>query len=369
MTKTTVQLLWKDCKIESRFRAGVSLHSHTLLSEESMHPVSQQLFRLPYLGPRVCNDPGLDFAHAFWTPPLSARRAYRLEEKQIHRCLQLRAFVSLTDHDDIRAGTLLRVLDRFREAPISTEWTVQFESTFFHLGVHNIPPSSARAIADELTLLSARSDGKQLAGILTLLNAFPDILIVLNHPLWDEKGLGPALHAEALRRLLERHRKSIHALEVNGLRPWRENTQVMRLGLELDLPVVSGGDRHGLEANSILNLSAADTFAEFIHEVRDGGRSHVVFMSQYREPRRLRILRMIADVLREYPDMPGRETWTDRVYVRKHGNSDPEPLSSFLDRSNAFPIVVNALGSVLQASRWRGVRWAFGRALRGGRSA
>jgi hypothetical protein len=78
---------------------------------------------------------------------------------------------------------------------------------------------------------------------------------------------------------------------------------------------------------------------------------------------------MIADVLREYPDMPGRETWADRVYIRKPGNSDPEPLSSFLNRSNAFPIVVNALGSVLQASRWRGIRWAFGRALRGGRSA
>lgn len=357
MSRSTFQCLWKNRKIESGFRAGVSLHSHTLFSEESLHSVSRYLLKIPNFCPRGIG--GADFAEVFWTPPLSARRAYRLEEKQIQRLLQRRALVSLTDHDDIRAGALLRVLDRFRDAPISTESNVLFESTFFHLGVHNIPPSNAPAIAQELTCLRAENNSWQLGEILALLNDFPNVLIVLNHPLWDEKGLGSALHKETLRRLLDRHGKSVHALEVNGLRPWHENKQVMKLGLERDIPIVSGGDRHGLEPNSILNLSGAQTFTEFVHEVRYDGRSHVIFMPQYRDPYRIRILRMIADVLSEYPEMPGRETWADRVFVRKVTTGISEPFSSFLNGSQAFSVAVNVISSGLQASKWKGLRWAF----------
>ena len=51
-----------------------------------------------------------NFGNGFWTPPLPPRQAYRLEEKQIHSFFDLPAIVSLTDHDNIRASLLLRVI-------------------------------------------------------------------------------------------------------------------------------------------------------------------------------------------------------------------------------------------------------------------
>jgi len=87
---------------------------------------------------------------------------------------------------------------------------------------------------------------------------------VLNHPLMDEKGIGRRQHTQVLGQLLSRHGSSIHALEVNGLRCWKENQEVIKLALQANLPVISGGDRHGLEPNAILNLSHAATLVEFI---------------------------------------------------------------------------------------------------------
>ena len=97
----------------------------------------------------------LDFGRAFWTPPFSPRQAYRLEEKQIQRRFGLPAVVSLTDHDDVRAGSLLRILDRFGQVPVSTEWTVPFGPTFFHLGLHNLPAEQASGIMWELARFTA----------------------------------------------------------------------------------------------------------------------------------------------------------------------------------------------------------------------
>jgi hypothetical protein len=64
--------------------------------------------------------------------------AYDLESSQIH-ALGLRALVSLTDHDNIDAPMLLRTVTSARGIPVSTEWSVPFQGTEFHLGVHNLP--------------------------------------------------------------------------------------------------------------------------------------------------------------------------------------------------------------------------------------
>src|SRR5690606_22671198 len=113
------------------------------------------------------------------------------------------------------------------------------------------------------------------------------VLIVLNHPLWDEGGISQAAHEESLRRLLTQMHGLIDALELNGLRTWKENLRVMALAEQVGLPLVSGGDRHGHEPNALLNVTRAGTFAEFAEEVREG-ESHVVVMPQYREGRKLR---------------------------------------------------------------------------------
>ena len=229
----------------------------------------------------------------------------------------------------MRAGTLLQVLERFRQVPISTEWTMPFGATFFHLGIHNIPRRDANAIMQVLASFTARPREEKLTEILAILRSYRDILLVLNHPLMDEKGVGKAQHAQILGRLLRCHGRSLDALEVNGLRSWKENERVIRLARQSGLPVVSGGDRHGLEPNAILNLSRATTLVEFIHEVRYEGRSHVVFMPQYRWPLKLRLLRTVVDIVRDYPKtFAGRRTWADRVFCRDGETATPIPFSS-----------------------------------------
>lgn len=323
-----VQLLWQDRRISSEFRTGVSLHSHTAYSEETLGGFARQASTIPYLSCAFRRRSGatVDFGQAFWTPPLGPRQAYRLEEKQIQRSFELPALVSLTDHDDIRAGTLLRVLDRFRNAPVSMEWTIPFENTFFHLGVHNLPVADASALMDLMQAYTQTPRSNLLPGILEELNSMREVLLVLNHPLWDEHGLGITSHEDVLQRLLRVHGASLHALEVNGLRSWNENQRIFALGRELGLPVVAGGDRHGREPNAILNLSRASTFSEFVNEVRVERFSHVVYMPQYRKPLAMRVLRTVMEVIDDYPN---------NIFYRDPETAKALPLASVWDGNAA----------------------------------
>ncbi len=335
---TELQFFWENRSIGKDFQTGVSLHSHTMYSQETLAMVPRWAARAVGAGA---------LADGFWRPPLSPRQAYRLEQKQIEKQLDLSGLVSLSDHDDMRAGRLLRVMDRFRDAPVSTEWTVPFGPTFFHVGVHNLRLSRAAAIMGQLTQFTTNPCPHSLTALLEMLHSDPGTLVVVNHPLWDEKGIGQAHHASILRTLLTQGKNFIHALEVNGLRSLEENRRVVRLGRELDLPVVAGGDRHGLEPNAIVNLSRARTIADFISEVRYDRFSHVVFMPQYQRPRRLRIAEMVLDVLRQYPDFEGRQSWRDRVFCRDSQTALIAPLTAYPESRGC-----RILGHLLAATRW-----------------
>jgi hypothetical protein len=338
---TSFTFLWEWQRahkpVPSHFRSGVSLHSHTMFSEESLEMIPRYTSKVPYLRRAIerqqaeyggKNGRDLDFSRAFWTPPLSPRQAYRLEEKQIQRQFQMPALVSLTDHDNMCAVSLLRVLTRFRDIPASMEWTIPFGPTFFHLGIHNIR-GHFRSREAEMNSFTANPDPAALTAYLGRLNADPEILIVLNHPLWDEKGIGSALHREVLGQFLEQHCRSIHALEVNGLRSWNENQEVITLSRSVSLPIISGGDRHGREPNAILNLSTASSFSGFVEEVRYRRSSHVVFMPQYREPLKARILQTIVDIVRDYPEnIEGRRLWSDRVFYRDPLSGETSSLTA-----------------------------------------
>lgn len=370
MTATTVQFLLQDRSIRAEFRAGVSLHSHTMYSEESLDMIPRYAGRLPVFGTivrkqearrRQTNQEPLDFSRAFWTPPLSPREAYSLEQKQIERELNLRALVSLTDHDDIRASLHLGVLEEYAGVPVSTEWTAPFGPTFFHLGVHNLPAAEASSITKELASFTANPRKERLGELLEWLHSMPAVLVVLNHPLWDEAEIGVASHAHALGRFLERHGSRLHALEVNGVRPWKENRKIIEFGRESGLPVMSGGDRHGLEPNAVLNLTAAETLAEFVEEVRNG-RSHVLFMPHYHEPMRLRLFQTVIDVLRDYPDGPEtRRSWTGRVFYRQNDDAPPVPLSQYWPHGG--PFAIQAFVKAIRLGEFRGVRSALRFAL------
>lgn len=324
----TVSFAWKDSETAWRYSTGVSLHGHTMHSEECMSFLPRYLHMVPGIsrivsgyerGPRP-----VDFTRAYWTPPLSPVSALRLERQQIEN-MDLRALVSLTDHDTVEGGMALQVTADAREVPVSVEWTVPYERSFFHLGIHNLPPASARGWMLVLAAFTAAPDERHLPGILRQLAAIPDLLIVLNHPFWLEEGVGQADHDLALARLLGECIDGLHAFELNGTRRWKENKKVIELARMHARPLISGGDRHACEPAACINLSNAGSFSEFVAEVRQG-QSVPYFMPHYREPMTLRILETAWDILRPYPGYPGRELWTDRIFYRGQDGT-ARPLS------------------------------------------
>jgi len=341
----SVEFLWRDPGIPGRFSTGVCLHGHTLHSEECLSFLPRYLRMVPGVAQvvRGYERAGTDFARAFWTPPLTPATALALEREQIVK-LGLRPIVSITDHDNVEAGMALQVTADRRRVPVSVEWTVPYRRSIFHFGIHNLPPQTARGWMEVMADLTALPDERQLPGLLRALAAIPDALVVLNHPFWLEEGVSEDDHLPALRHLVAECLASIHAFELNGTRPWRENANTMELARTYSRPVISGGDRHGCEPSACVNLTDARTFSEFAGEVR-AGKSNVLFLSQYRESMAMRVLETTWDILRTYPEYPGRERWTDRVFYREK-NGLARPLTQVWERG--APWMVRGATGVLE---------------------
>lgn len=326
----------------------MSLHSHTLHSREPLdffYRIARQCaparWGLRRMESRYRSFHGvpLDLRRSWWTPPLAPLDAYSVEFDPIS-AMGLVPIVSLTDHDDIEAPMSLQALAVCPNIPISVEWTVPFGDTFFHLGVHNLPPSRARAWMERLQAFTERPLESDLRAILASLHAEPGMLTVFNHPLWDEKGIGTEQHRTAAIALLSQYGEYLHAIELNGLRPWRENSSVIRLARDWAKPVISGGDRHVIEPNSTLNLTNAGSFAEFAGEIR-GGWSDVLLASHYRTPHAARVFHNILDFFRIYENHRlGWTDWPDRVFYtlddgitaslsQLWGNHPPFPVGLF----------------------------------------
>ncbi|HEX3375786.1 MAG TPA: hypothetical protein VHS29_02930, partial [Candidatus Acidoferrales bacterium] len=304
-----VTCLWKESQAPQAYRTGVSLHSHTNHSKEGLYFIAEYAARRAVLRralaaqkKRAVDESSIivDFLKGYWTPPLPPLAAFELEKNQIER-LDLSSMVSITDHDNIEAPMLLRVVPEARRVPVSVEWTVPFKDTKFHLGVHNLPSGAAESIMESLRDFTLTPVAGRLSELLAMLHQNLDVLIVLNHPMWDLAAIGKERHERTLRTLLCEYGEYIHALELSGIRSWEENQAVLHLSEGCNQLVISGGDRHGCEPNAALNLSNAESFTEFVHEVRKERRSHVLFMPQYTEPNVLRTLQTLLDVIREYP--------------------------------------------------------------------
>jgi hypothetical protein len=256
----------------------------------------------------------IDFARAWWTPPLTPASALHLERKQIAR-FGLRPLVSLTDHDDIQAGLALGVTEEASQVPISVEWTVPYQRTIFHLGVHNIPRGDAARWMSAMTEYTAAPREERLPDILDAFARIPDVLIVLNHPFWLEEAVDARDHEIGLQRLIQECLGWLDAFELNGTRGWEENDRVLELARCCGRPLISGGDRHACEPSACINLTSAASFCEFVSEIH-AGYSSILFLPQYREPLAQRVLEAARDILRSYPEYPGRERWSDRVFYR-----------------------------------------------------
>jgi hypothetical protein len=324
MAHSTVSYLWRDKDAARGFRTGVSLHSHTNQSKETLDFLANLGNQYPVIRPlltrlerRSEETQGLrvNYAASYWTPPMTPRLAFDLESRQIET-LGLASMVSITDHDNINAPMLLRTIPSARGIPVSVEWSVPYGGVQdFHLGVHNLP--SARAAAWMRTLNDFTKEPKEsaLGEILSALNDEPNVLVVFNHPMWDLFLIGRQKHEFLVNEFLLKYGSFIHALELNGLRNWEENRATRRLAQQWNMLLISGGDRHGVEPNANINLTNAASFTEFVHEIRRERRSNVLFMPQYAEPWKHRLLRSTLDAIREYPDFPqGSRTWDERAY-------------------------------------------------------
>jgi hypothetical protein len=356
---THVHFLPADRSIVRAFRTGISLHSHTEHSREGLRNMPRYLEHMPVIAQfyqremkRYRDRTGAlpDFSRAYWRGPLPARGAYELEQRQIAK-LGLGAIVSLTDHDNIDAGMLLNSDPRPAPVPISVEWTVPYQESYFHLGIHNLPAAGSAAWLKTMAGYTQKPSPQGLRDLLEKLDADPSILIVFNHPLWDMAGVGCERALALIKDFLRTYAQRIHALEINGLRSRTENLRVAQMAQELGHTVVSGGDRHGFEANAVINLTRAATMAEFVNEIRSERCSDIAILPQYREPLILRHLRTAWDAAREHPELANREFWINRVYVRYEDGVD-RPLSSILPNGapawiNPCLNVVGLLGSQL----------------------
>jgi hypothetical protein len=374
---------WLDARPAGAFRSGVSLHGHTRHSRETMNMVpdyARQSRALSMVVRALCSryrertGTELDFSRLFFTLPLSASEAFRLEARQIEHELGLEALVSLTDHDSIEAPLLLRMFLDERKVPLSMEWTVPFLDSVFHLGIHNLPPNHVPALVRELGFARchrcreagtscsavgvpgrhhAHLDSGGVEELFVRLNEHPQTLVVFNHPMWNTTAIGADRHRTAVLAFLARFGRWVHAIEVNGLRSWNENLAAMKLAECWHLPVVSGGDRHGHEPNAILNLTRQTAFEAFVDEIRRERRSEIVFMKQYREPLKLRKIRTAVDLLREYPHHPeGSRRWTDRVHVA-WPDGETVRLSAIWDAEPAFLQSMVSLIRLLEAKPMR----------------
>jgi hypothetical protein len=340
--ETKLSCFWHGPDLGRDTLAAVSLHGHTNRSKESLQFIPELARKGPMLHEALqkqCNKARfpIDFTRAYWTPPLTPKLAYETEKNQIENTLGLKSLVSLTDHDNIEAPMLLRSERETAKTPISLEWSVPYSGTIFHLGVHNLPGNRAASVMDELAAYTQNPSDGRVCDLLAMLDAFPNVLVVFNHPLWTQTCVGVHRDEQVLERFLSCAVRFLHAFEINATRSTRENNRVAQLAEQWKRPLVSGGDRHGCAASGALNLTRAGTFCEFVGEIRREQRSHVLLMPQYTEPVSVRTTRTLLDVIRDYPEYPvGSKRWDERVFHPDGSGGPDRPLSSLWKAPPAF---------------------------------
>lgn len=325
LKRTRLHILHEARDLSREAKTGVSLHCHTEHSRELLDFVPHYAEKLPIISYfwnkerdkyLIKKGKEIDFAGAFWSPPLNAQEVYNIEKNQINAA-GINALVSLSDHDSIDANLKVNEQTENAKAPISLEWTVPFQYGAFHVGVHNLPKDRAVEITKQLVeyTFGKNPSNERLHELFSMLNEMPEVLVILNHPLWDIGPLGKERHETLLKNFIREHGRWIHALEINGFRTWSENKGVIELAEALGIPIATGGDRHGCQPNTVLNLTNAGTFEEFAEEIRVGKRSEVVLMPEYRQPIHSRQLQSFSEILKHYPEFPeGRQKWFDRVH-------------------------------------------------------
>jgi hypothetical protein len=341
LKQTKLHILHKPENLSKKAKTGVSLHCHSENSKEMLDFVPHYAEKLPIISflwkrerKKYTEREGrhLNFSNAFWSPPLPPADVYQIEQQQLEEA-GLDSIISLTDHDSITGNLEINKTVENKKAPISLEWTVPFEYGFFHLGVHNLPQMRADEITQTLlayTFSDDKEPNKQrLHELFAMLEAIPEVLVILNHPIWDIEIVGQENHNLLLKNFLKEYGKWIHALEINGFRSWSENKAVIEMAEALGFPVTTGGDRHGCKPNTVINLTNKNTFDEFVEEIRLDKHSEIVLMPEYKQPLHSRQLQSFSEILSHYPEFPvGRQRWFDRTFFDLGDGKGLVPLSA-----------------------------------------
>jgi len=368
LPQSQISCIWKQPRLAGKYRTAVSLHSHTNQSKESLLFIPAFAEKWPLLRWALKEQikksvRPVDFSQAYWTPPLPPKLAFELESNQIEIDLELMSLVSLTDHDSIGAPSALRQLPAPVRIPFAVEWSVPFEDAVFHLGIHNLPENLAHLIMDDLAAYTRNPSAPRLLELLAALHEMPEVLIVFNHPLWDQYSLGQPTFLRNLDLFLQRHVQFFHAIELNAMRSWSENKSVIELAAVWQRPLISGGDRHGCEPSGALNLTQATSFPEFINEIRRDHLSHIVFMPQYAEPLGIRFVQTVIDTIRDYPEHPvGSRRWDERVFHMDFQTGYHRPLSALW---KAPPPFLGHIFSIFRMVENASVRHALNFTFRG----
>src|SRR5262245_9576689 len=304
---------------ERRTQTAISLHSHSSCSREQLGFIPQAARELPVVGrlfdrgaTQFCRALGqpIDFESVYWRPPVSPERLFSSEQRQIAERLNTEGLVAVTDHDTLEGPVRMRSRGA-AGAPYSVEWSVDVHDTVLHLGVHNLP--EARVVEAEARLGRPCGD---VAALLDWLGECRDTFVVLNHPWWDQTGIGALRHEAILLSFLRSHGHRIHALELNGYRGWSENRRVLPLAEAFELPVVAGGDRHGHAPNAMLMLTEAGSFAEFAEWLRARRPTTCVIFPEYFEPFAGRVFAGVREVLE---GDAVRGSWSERLFFSVDG--------------------------------------------------
>jgi hypothetical protein len=252
---------------------AVSLHNHSCHSVEKLAALNH-VIKLSFMRPLsgilqksfgLGGISDLNYADVTFNPPYTPEDVYEMEAAAAAKWGFDGVHLAITDHDEF-AGNL----DLLRGRPdlngriaVSEELSLWFQGHLFHLGVCHLPESGPE---ETHTQIQANARGGRYDELFETLAA-SGCLVIFNHPLlpW-----GPEAKIIPATELLSRYGWAIHALEVNGMRPREENDRVLELARQWRKPVVGGGDSHLLVASSVISLSRAATFQDFIAEVKDG---------------------------------------------------------------------------------------------------
>src|ERR1700692_1987002 len=94
LTPSKISCVWNQPEIAGKYRAAVSLHSHTNFSKESLLFIPEFAQKRPMLRWALAGQcrksvRPVDFSTAYWTPPLTAKLAFEVESRQIETELAL----------------------------------------------------------------------------------------------------------------------------------------------------------------------------------------------------------------------------------------------------------------------------------------